>query len=412
MVQTAKQSSDRLNLVTSAANPSQTAHYSIRLICASYPPVLGGTEIEAQRICSALRGEGHDVKVLCVGGAPMPAQRHWIDPMGTPVRLFGGAFPVRLRHYIYALGVAWTLFRERARYDIAYFLMGGVQLALGVPLARMLGKRIVMKFSGSNTIAPLTASRLGRFELRLLERYADRILVLNPAMADEAAAAGLPKEHLRWMPNPVDVARFSPASPARRLELRRKRRLPEEATIVFFVGRLAPEKQIPSLIEAFARIATVRPLLHLVLLGDGPLHQELESLVQRLNISGRVSFAGTVPSDEVNEWLQCGDIFALVSSLEGFPCALVEAMAAGLAAVVSDIPANRQLVENGKHGYTVSCGDREALAEAMLQLVDNSDLRMRFGAAGRQLVVDRFSTDKVLALYEQLFDNIQTLSRQ
>src|SRR5947199_7249560 len=107
---------------------SKTVHHAIRVVCASYPPVLGGTEIEAQRVCSALLQRGHAVKVLCVGGEPMPDQDEWIDACGVPVRSFGRRWPAMLRHYVYALSVARTLWREKRDYDVVYLLMGGVQL--------------------------------------------------------------------------------------------------------------------------------------------------------------------------------------------------------------------------------------------------------------------------------------------
>ncbi|HLH41138.1 MAG TPA: glycosyltransferase, partial [Bryobacteraceae bacterium] len=158
---------------------------SIVAICSSYPPVLGGTEVEVQRVCAALLERGYRVEVLCRGGAPMPAGRRWVDAEGVPVRMFGGRWPAAIRDYAYAIGVAWTLWRRRRTYQIAYFVMGGVQLALALPVARLARKRIFMKFSGSNTVAPLTASALGRFELRALRRWAEQVLVLNPGMMEE-----------------------------------------------------------------------------------------------------------------------------------------------------------------------------------------------------------------------------------
>src|ERR1039458_6756542 len=179
--------------------------FSVLLVSHTYPPVLGGSEIEAQRVCSALLRRGHSVVVLCAGGPPMPDLAVWTDPAGVPVRIFGGRRFGRLRDYAFALGVVRTLFRERHRYQIVYFLMQGLHLAAGLPVARWLGKPIVMKVSGSSIITAMRQSWLGRGGLRSLRKWAARVMILNRGMAEEAASAGFEPHHLLGMPNPVDT---------------------------------------------------------------------------------------------------------------------------------------------------------------------------------------------------------------
>jgi glycosyltransferase involved in cell wall biosynthesis len=108
----------------------------------------------------------------------------------------------------------------------------------------------------------------------------------------------------------------------------------------------------------------------------------------------------------VIEWLQAADAFTLVSSLEGFPCSLVEAMAAGLPAVVSQIPANEQLIVAGEQGWLATMGDPQSIATALLRLMDSPTESIRMGRQARQLVVDRYSTEKVLLLYEEMFNEV------
>ena len=195
----------RLDRITS---PRDGRRFSVLVVSHSYPPVLGGSEVEAQRVCSALLRRGHTVTVLCSGGPPMPDVSFWTDPAGVPVRIFGRH---RLaRDYAFALGVARTLFRERRRYQIVYLLMQGLHLAAGLPVARLLGKPVVMKVSGSGITTSMRGSWLGRLELRFLRRWARRVMILNPGMAEEAAAAGLDPDRLLWMPNPVDTDEFAP----------------------------------------------------------------------------------------------------------------------------------------------------------------------------------------------------------
>jgi len=96
------------------------------------------------------------------------------------------------------------------------------------------------------------------------------------------------------------------------------------------------------------------------------------------------------------------DVFALVSLSEGFPCALVEAMSAGLAPVVSDIPANRQLVQPEIHGLLSPPGDASAMAAALIRVLDDHELRSRMGAEARRSVKQQYATEQVLERYETL----------
>jgi glycosyltransferase involved in cell wall biosynthesis len=331
----------------------------------------------------------------------MPDVSSWIDPAGVPVRIFG-RHPVA-RDHAFALGVARTLLRERHRYQIVYFLMQGLHLAAGLPVAHLLGKPVVMKVSGSGILTTMQGSWLGRLELWFLRKWARRVMILNPGMAEEAAAAGLEPDRLLWMPNPVDTDEFAPCSAERRRELRARFEIEPFAPVAVFVGRLAPEKELPELITAFAAVRRHISNATLVLVGDGRLRGALEEFAARLGLEGAVRFAGRLASPEVRDWLQASDVFALVSSNEGLSCSLLEAMSVGLPSVVSDIAANIQLVDNEVHGLHAALGSPEGIAGAIKRLLLDAPLRARMGAAARQRAVAGYSTDKVMDRYEALF---------
>jgi L-malate glycosyltransferase len=383
---------------------SESPRARIVLISYSYPPVLGGSEVEAQRVSSELIQRGYNVEVWCGAEEPMPRKARWIDPCGVPVRILGLGWPARWRGYGFAIGVAWLLWRERRHYQLVYFLMHGLQLALGLPVTRLLRKPVVMKFSGSGLIQLMRKSWLGRLELKWLRLCAKRVMILNEGMVTEALAAGLSRAQLLWMPNPTDVDAFRPLEQDERTHLRKQRAL--KGVTVIFVGRLAPEKELPSLIRAFSRALKVHPDAELVLVGDGPGHQELLSLARQCGIEAKVRFTGRVPADDVCTWLQASDIFALVSNAEGFPCSLAEAMSVGLPSVVSDIPGNRQLIDRQIHGLLAPVKDEEALGVALTQLIGDDLLRARMGREARQRIVENYSTDQVTRLYEQMFSDV------
>jgi len=380
------------------------APISLLLVCHSYPPVIGGSELEAQRVCAALIRRGYRITVVCAGGNPMPALRDWIDPEGVPVRIYAGRWKGALKDIVFALRVSGMLIRERRNYQFVYFLMQGLHLAAGLPIAHFLDKPILMKIAGSGVVPLMAKSPSGRLELRWLREWAYRVMILNDGMREEAMAAGFASDQLYWMPNPVNTDNFAPCGDRERTELRRKLGIPPAAAVVLYCGRLASGKGLPELIDAFALVAPQVPEAMLVLVGDGPLRPKLAMQATQLHLKdNKVRFVGQVNPAEVCDWLKVADVFTLVSFSEGFPCALAEAMSTGLPCVVSDIPANRQLIDDGEHGFLTPVGDLTAISTAIVQLLKNVTLRLRMGEAARQRIEDNYSSDKISDRYETLF---------
>ncbi len=206
------------------------------------------------------------------------------------------------------------------------------------------------------------------------------------------------------MPNPVDTEQFQPGQPDQIARLRASLGIPPEALVAIYVGRLSHEKGLMELLRGFALVALEEPRAMLVLVGDGPMRNELETNAASLGLGpSQVFFSGRVEMSKVPQWLQAGDVFTLMSPNEGFSCALAEAMSAGLASVVSRIPANVQLIDDGIHGLLPPVGDDSALASALLSLFRDPALRVRMGQAARQRVVDNYSPGHVAERYEALF---------
>jgi glycosyltransferase involved in cell wall biosynthesis len=380
---------------------------SLLLISDSYPPVMGGSEIEAQRVSVELIRRGHRVLVVTSGGSPMPPVCDWVDPVGVPVRILTRGARGRWKDIQFAFRVAWTLWRERRQYDFVYFLMQGLHLAAGLPVARALGKPIVMKVGGSGVIPRMRRSRAGRFELDWLRRWAERVLILNDGMVEEAMEEGFARERILWMPNPVDTEQFRPGSPEEVARLRATFGIPAAALVTVYVGRLSHEKGLPEMLRGFALAAREEPRAMLVVVGEGAMRTELEAMVLQLGLArSQVLFSGRVDVSEVPRWLQASDVFTLMSPNEGFSCALAEAMSAGLASVVSRIPANVQLIDEGVHGLLAPVGDAAAMAGALMRVFGDPELRARMGRAARQRVVENYSTGQVTDRYEALFEEV------
>jgi glycosyltransferase involved in cell wall biosynthesis len=231
--------------------------------------------------------------------------------------------------------------------------------------------------------------------------------VLNTGMVEEALADGFARDQIVWMPNPVDPEEFRPARPGESETWRESHGIPPGAHVVIYVGRLSHEKGLRSLLGGFACAARRAPEALLLLVGDGASRAELETLARELGLNaGQIRFVGRVPAAEIPFWLRASDIYSLTSPSEGFPCALLEAMSAGVSSVVSAIPANLQLVDEGVHGLTVPFDDEEVIGKAFLRLFGDPLLRQSMGDAARRRVVENYSTDKVIDRYETLLSGL------
>lgn len=334
----------------------------------------------------------------------MPPVRDWMDPFGVPVTILTKRSRHRLRDILFAVGVAAEIFRCRRTVDLVYFLMQGLHLALALPVCIVLGIPVVMKISGSGVIPMMQKSVLGRLELWLLRRWASRVMVLNAGMVAESVAAGFTPSLLTLMPNPVDTTEFYPPTGDDVASIRHRYGLKQDYGVVVYTGRLSPEKGVENLCRSFVRALEMTPKAQLFLVGDGPSRSSLEVLAKSLGLDhGKIVFAGRVDAGGVANALRCSDIFALLSPSEGFSCSLVEAMASGLPSVVSDITANRQLVESGVHGLLVSHESPDQIAGALSRLLADAALRQSMGSAARARAVQSYSTDNVIDLYERIF---------
>src|SRR5690349_15829375 len=144
----------------------------------------------------------------------------------------------------------------------------------------------------------------------------------------------------------------------------------QDETILISVGRLAPEKNWETLLRAFAKVYPKHPNLRLILLGDGPAREDLQSLAAELEIAEHVSFMGSIPFGDIPSYLKAADAFSFASVTETQGPVTIEAMAAGLPIVAVDASGTRDIVEHGKEGFLVD-NDADALAKGLHQLLSD-----------------------------------------
>ncbi len=184
------------------------------------------------------------------------------------------------------------------------------------------------------------------------------------------------KKRLRVLPSPVDLGRFRPNADRVRA-IREKYRLDKKFVFVS-VSRLTPEKNVDTLLQAFAQAAKEHPDARLLLVGDGPRKQHLKTLVADLQIASKIIFVGAVGYDDVPHYLAAGDAFAFASTSETQGLVMLEAMAAGLPVVVVNAPGNRDLTVDGVNGFLVE-NSSAALAAGMRQMLETPGLHETMG---------------------------------
>ncbi|HRP06992.1 MAG TPA: glycosyltransferase [Gemmatimonadales bacterium] len=243
------------------------------------------------------------------------------------------------------------------------------------------------------------ATRTRRWAEQLAGRLTDVVVAVSHDSAEVARRIDrVPRHKLRVIHNGIAVDRLPRATVGRGGR-------PPRAV---HVARLNRIKDQPTLLRAVRRVVDAIPEFRLDVVGDGPMDPIVRSLAAELGIEHAVSFNGM--QDDIRPWLADADVFVLSSLSEGVSITLLEAMAAGLPAIATDVGGNREVVVSGETGLLVPPGNPELLAAAMIELLRDPLRAALLGAHGRERVATEFNIDRTVAEYEAIY--IELLSRR
>ena len=250
---------------------------------------------------------------------------------------------------------------------------------------------VVVWVHNHGDIAP--RGRLRRIADRLLDRVTDAYFGVARAQLDYLVGAlGYPREKIEIIYNGVEPSRFDPTA-GRDPQLAAEFGIGADDAVVGILAWLRPEKDHAMLLQAFRTVADELPSARLLVVGDGAERTRLEKLCAELGLAGQVVFAGN--RADVPAVLSLFDVVTLSSySIECFPMALLEAMAAGLPAVCTAVGGVPEIVEEAVTGHLVPAHDQGALADRLLALLRDPATAHRFGAAARAAVETRFSLQR------------------
>jgi glycosyltransferase involved in cell wall biosynthesis len=210
-----------------------------------------------------------------------------------------------------------------------------------------------------------------------------------------------PAEKVHVIYNGIDTDRFAPQDAG---EVRRRLGIAAGAPVMGILAALRPEKNHELFLAGAQRILAQLPAAQFIVVGDGPKRSDLAALASQFGIAPAVHFLGT--RSDVPALLAACDVVGLTSHNEAAPVSILEALSVGRPVVASDVGSVRETVLEGETGRVFSPGDVDAYVVAALQLLQNAAIRRRMGAAGRQLVVDRWSLDVMVRGYESLIQRI------
>lgn len=264
---------------------------------------------------------------------------------------------------------------------------------LGLP-ARLAGiRRVVVT---EHSVLDVSQSRAGRMRIRLNWRLASAITAVEPGIKDYLCnRLRVPQEHVSVIPVGIEVEKFHRDDRA----ARRTSLGISEDFVFAFVGRLAPVKRVPQLVEAFLAVQTQgAPRARLLVIGDGEDMPAVRSLTASHPMGERVILAGE--TSDVRSYLAAADAFVLNSSSEGMPRALLEAMAAGLPAICPAVGRIPEIV-NGR-GWLTAPEDLDSLQNALREVLTDPQAAAEAGEKGRDYVREQFNARTITAKYRQL----------
>lgn len=356
-------------------------------------PFFGGPERQILGLAVTLRPDRIRTRILCFAdhgsSAPFLAK---LGEAGVSARMLRATNPHFGRMIADVAGEARA---QRADVLVCHGYKADV---IGQVAARRAGVPVVAVSRGwtAHTMKVRLYERLDR---RMLRRM-DAVVCVSEGQARRVRAAGVDDARVHVIRNSIDVTRFDGGRDEGRALMQAMFAAPRSHLFIG-VGRLSPEKGFDRLLEAARRVVADLPGAGFVLAGDGPDRVRLERGIRAAGLSGHVVLAGFRP--DIDRLVAGADVLVQSSFTEGLPNVVLEACAAGVAVVATDVGGTGEVITHGVTGLLVPPRDPHALAARMLDLAQDAELRLCLAGRARARVRHDFSFAAQGAAYEALF---------
>lgn len=358
----------------------------MRILFLNSIQMFAGGEVWMLRALRALQQRGHQVWLGCRSYAELADRA---AEAGIPVKL------IRFRSDFDPICILQLArFMRRNRIEVVLTNMDK-ELRNGGIAAKLAGVRAVIPRRGIDY--PLK----NRWRYRFAYNFLATRLLANSHATKRALLKNAPwleAQRIEVIHNGIDLDAFVQSA---RRSFRVEWNIPPHAPVLGFVGQLDERKGLGVLLSAFELILSRIPEARLVLAGEGPLREMIESEVREKGWERNVVLAGFV--DDVAAMMQALDVLVLPSYWEGFGIVIIEAMACARPVITTNISSMPEIVDDGRTGYLIAPGEAHALAEYAVALLHDQSLRERMGEAARKRVVEHFSHDKMIDRLEELF---------
>jgi len=369
-----------------------------------FRPVVGGVESNAERFARFLRAGRFDVRVITKRVTTSLPDKEDLD--GVPIERIGpyGERSSAGKWRLLPAAFGW-LVRNKAAYDVVCCVDYRAVGVAAIAARALTGRPVLLQ---AQTPGNLLDSSLLAQPIIAVYRRADAFACISHALEQEAIAAGVPAGRVHLVPNPVDTARFKPASPSQRQALRAALGLTAGSVVCLFVGRLSREKGVMDLMAAWN---DARPA-NAVLLVAGPdmvnhpwdEGPAARAFAQAHHLTGSVRFLGSIA--DVAPLLQTADIVIQPSHFEALGLSAVEALASGVPVIASGVGGLLDFVTDGDNGLLCPPQDPGALAARIRTLVADEVLRQRLSARARPSVADQYDEQRVFTRFADLLGQI------
>lgn len=359
----------------------------------SYYPDISGLSISLENFINTLRRQGHEVYLFAPhvqGYADEDRKIFRIRALKVLDSEPAVRFPILIPNATFQKMFSLN-------FDIVHAHGNGPFSLLGYQIARLKGVPFVLTFHTVHTkythylfngrIIKPKAVAAG---LKLFANLCDGVVAPSEKMKMELKKTGF-KGEVEVIPSFID---FSMYKDLEKGFLHKKLKLSVSTPILLSVGRLGKEKNFPFLLHVFQSLAVNNSNLHFVIAGQGPERNNLEKLSEDLGVAGRVHFMGKVDPKEMPKVYADGDVFVFASDSETQGMCVLEAAAAGLPFVVINDGAFTDVVHNGVNGFTASA-NREEFTNNVSLLLNDANLRKKFGEASRVAAAKNFKGEKI-----------------
>ena len=361
-------------------------------------PTVGGSGILATRLGVEFAKRGHEVHfvtyerpVAIQGGDPENVHVHLVSVLEYPL----------FKYPPYTIALASEMYRVSEQHDLDVFHVHySIPHSTSAHLAReMTGVPYVVTLHGSDVTILGSDSSYLPVNTHTIEE-ADAVTAVSRFMLDEAySRLGLKKE-IRVIPNFVDADVFAP-TPCYESDIRNG-----EDVVITHVSNFRPVKRVHDLVYAMKMVSRKAPGARLMLIGDGPDRISVERLVKRLGLEKHVTLTGF--RSDVTNILSCSDVVVLSSETESAPLTLLEGMSSGLPVVATRVGGIPEIVEDGVNGLLVQSKNPEAIAEKILELNSDPEMRRRLGEAARETVMERYTAERIVGQYMEIYESVTT----